>query len=91
LSTEAAASNFSIRLFARLLILEGTQTHSILASIESATYLLLEMELWLHKINQASGVDNFSYYSIKWRFCFKLSKLISVFPPINFPFPLGGR
>lgn len=55
LSIEAAASNFNIRSFARLLILEANQTHCILASIESATYLLLEMELCLHKTNQASG------------------------------------
>src|SRR6267142_3728754 len=65
LSIEASSSNFNIRLFACLLILETTETHSILASIESATYLLLEMELCLHKTNQASGTDNFSYYSIK--------------------------
>jgi hypothetical protein len=65
LFVEPSASNFSIRLFACLLILEAIQPQSILASIESATYPLQEMELCLHKRNQASGVINFADYSTK--------------------------
>jgi hypothetical protein len=45
--------------------LEAIQPQSILASIESATYPLLEMELCLHKTNQALDAVNFADYSTK--------------------------
>jgi hypothetical protein len=71
--------------------LEAIQPQSILASIESATYPLLEMDLCLHKRNQASFAGNFNDYSKKGIFHFKFIGSNVDFLPINFPFPLGGR
>jgi hypothetical protein len=52
LFAQPSASNFGMRLFRALLILEATYTLPIIGSIESVTYPLLEMELCLHHINK---------------------------------------
>jgi hypothetical protein len=55
------ASNFNSRPFPSLLILEANYPPLVIDPVESSTYLLLEMELWLHKTNQASWVGIFNY------------------------------
>jgi hypothetical protein len=87
LFVEPSASNFGMRLFRALLILEATYPLPIIGPIKSATYLLLEMELCLHHTNKGLFADNFNDYSRKAIFHFRFVGVNVDFVPINLPFP----